>query len=158
MQRRRTYCSFTCKTINVLEEHIEKHNSNSFKCTNCSHIFYSRDDLNRHTFFCLEGIDPVNCEYCQKSFVNETALRKHLKECNKTVDEYACPLCGLLESCERDLNLHIGKCHEKHTKEIFKCKECGYDTTSSSALRTHMGTHQTFKCNDCRFQSPANML
>ena len=120
-----------------------------------------QDYLTRHTF---------TCKICDKVVKLRSNFRKHVYECQElspaevdrikeqrnAVKEFRCdwPSCNYSGSTQANLDCHK---RSQHSKKIFSCDKCSYQTNIKGSLKQHYATHSEIllQCSfdNCNYES-----
>ncbi|KAL1377052.1 hypothetical protein pipiens_004244 [Culex pipiens pipiens] len=122
----------------------EKSTTSRFECTQCSKIFSTRTNLNRH-LLTHDGNKPYTCLLCHKGFTQSGSLKQHLL-IHQNLRPYVCSVCGQGFTQQKSLTFHM----RRHTNEKpFICSFCGYAFRQKDGLKRHVAVkHNENKTRD----------
>lgn len=151
--------------------------THEIKCDLCGEIFPNKTSRNYH-FRTAHTNDALKCTQCSSMFGSESDLQRHMLYHNKTGKKEQCPICGLVvvklknhmtqhmhrdgekimfpcPECPRkyrsksSLNKHLNT----HTRErSYACNKCSKTFTAHGMLSRHLLTHSTerkYTCGIC---------
>lgn len=108
-----------------LKRHMVSHrpDEEKLKCPDCGKIFNRNDNMKHHMRkvhgYCHDSNIQFLCEICNKSFSSKNYLAKHNQEMHLPQSVYCLP----------------------YGEKIGECKICGYRTTRSKELKSHLSSH-----------------
>uniref|UniRef100_A0A8D8NQB0 Zinc finger protein 350 n=1 Tax=Culex pipiens TaxID=7175 RepID=A0A8D8NQB0_CULPI len=122
----------------------DKSTTSRFECTQCSKIFSTRTNLNRH-LLTHDGNKPYTCLLCHKGFTQSGSLKQHLL-IHQNLRPYVCSVCGQGFTQQKSLTFHM----RRHTNEKpFICSFCGYAFRQKDGLKRHVSVkHNENKTRD----------
>ena len=124
---------FTCKESLSLHSKVFHE---GLRCSTCSLLFDTRDDLTAHQDGQCTGEkarqEAVKCEKCGKTYSRLSNLNRHMRMAHKGMI-YSCEFCsrgyrskdGLLE-------------HQRNIHSLYKCSKCDTICESEMELKNHM--------------------
>ncbi|XP_066507917.1 zinc finger protein 236-like [Hoplias malabaricus] len=131
-----------------------------YRCSICSHIYGTENQLQRHLKDHEANDKPHRCDVCPQSFNVEFNLRLHKSTHNSS--DPTCPVCDKKFSRVASLKSHI-MVHEK--EENFLCSECGDEFILQSQLSLHLEEHRkelngpkVFSCKTCSKEFSSGIL
>uniref|UniRef100_A0A1Q3FWJ3 Putative c2h2-type zn-finger protein n=1 Tax=Culex tarsalis TaxID=7177 RepID=A0A1Q3FWJ3_CULTA len=140
----------TPKTSRPKNSDSEKSTTSRFECTQCSKIFSTRTNLNRH-LQTHGGNKPFTCLLCHKGFTQSGSLKQHLL-IHQNLRPYVCSECGQGFTQPKSLTFHM----RRHTNEKpFVCSYCGYAFRQKDGLKRHVAVKhdenrtRDFACDLC---------
>ncbi|XP_063701515.1 histone-lysine N-methyltransferase PRDM16-like [Culicoides brevitarsis] len=123
-------CGRTTVTSN-LRSHLRNH----FKkiiCEFCSKTFKNPGGLQKHIQAKHNGPEHFVCDRCNTKIRRELKFKEHLAVCRGPGTVWPCIHCG--ETFESNSHRHY---HVKKFHIGYKCKTCGIETKSVTALKHH---------------------
>jgi len=148
-----------------------------FPCHNCSKVFHSKNDVNKHVSRVHEEIKLENqesftnsekskvssdSELCNIQIKNEDPLEIHeenkilrVHEGNKL--KFQCSICLRSFTSNHNVKRHIAHVHEENKPKPFKCSLCDSSFGSRGALKLHIDSvhekKKPFKCSQCEYRT-----
>ena len=154
-------CSYKSYSQAVIENIHKKIHSNekNHVCTYCQKAFKNKKQLINHKVRhgpkqsppppepdpVLEPDSPVVPSPSEVTPLLELQLNPSHKKC---------PICGHEYENLRAVKIHMNRIHQNCRP--FSCTSCTYQSSSRSALRTHLRSHtgeKPFKCDECSYVS-----
>ena len=122
-----------------------------FSCETCGYQAVNSKQLEHHVN-AHQSETSYDCDICKFTSVNRQSYRKHLKVIHSIILPFGKPLK------EIDLKVSPETYKSKVVKtEPYKCTDCGFETSSLSAYKNHMGAHlvpNSLKCPlDCLYRT-----
>ena len=106
-----------------------------YSCDTCGYHAKNSKQLEHHVL-AHESSQSYDCEHCKFTSVNRQSYRKHLKK----IHNILLPFGKLLKDNDPKTGLEFSKSKgAKH--DPYKCTDCGFETSSLSAYKNHMGAH-----------------
>ena len=123
----------------------EKSKKQSFKCPECSKIFFTAFQLNKH----MKGHSDNNCDKCSEKFAKRRLLVQHLKTVHfiSTAEKYyPCKYCPRKFVKKPSLWTHYS---EHTTGSQVVCLKCGKMLENEDSLKQHMDQHRANARHTC---------
>ncbi|KAL9695612.1 hypothetical protein quinque_014897 [Culex quinquefasciatus] len=109
----------------------DKSTTSRFECTQCSKIFSTRTNLNRH-LLTHDGNKPYTCLLCHKGFTQSGSLKQHLL-IHQNLRPYVCSKDGLKR--------HVAVKHNENKTRDFACDLCPKAFKTKHVLTVHRRKH-----------------
>ena len=134
-----------CKTDLPMKTFTQKQKlNNGLEClySSCPFIANSQDVLLLHSSI-VHSEDPrlLSCSLCKKRFQSKSKLRHHLLTHNER--QIRCQTCWTLFRNISVAQNHVCSSLSSSKSSQHKCPHCGYTTSKTSALKSHILVHQT---------------
>ncbi|XP_061574289.1 zinc finger protein 225 isoform X2 [Cololabis saira] len=144
-------CGRNFRSQKSLARHRKMKCNLSFKCTDCSTVFTTKNALLKHSFSHL-GLLPYTCIRCSCHFRLAKLYRQHKCEPQRI----HCVACLREFLSQEDFQRHKkdtgcwGNQGATQKTDEIRCLECGQKFDTSEELKKHAGAHQrVLKCAEC---------
>ena len=165
-------CNFTCKTVDVLNSHIKKHDTQIYQCQLCDITFSSDGLLTQHMLNeHRERFSQLNCNMCSFQSSDKNEFAKHVTKHGKTdttiniqLKHWKCRNCEASFESKSKMMDHRRDNHEMpmcfYDME-GKCKQlpgkCWYKHKSSQVMKPSSNSTKCFSCKN-EFPSLGSMM
>ena len=139
-------CGLTFEDIEKLEQHVDSHHYNKYKCTHCGTGALTWHHLKHHLEECQQvdqGPLYYSCPYCHFAFRDRIMKQVHVK--SHRGDTLVCCYCRDGKDWEnwKQLKahyelLHLPKVKDRNPKKAKKCPKCTSEFLSYKGYRNHV--------------------
>lgn len=133
-------CEAVFNRKDKLKEHVDDTHESIIKCEDCSKVFTSLKNLQRHMDTRLVNKKPKYvCSDCSRIFCTMNLLKNHERK-----HDYTCDRCNTIFSSKFNLEIH-------KSKTSVKCDECNREFCTNKRMIFHKNnTHgHVFECEQC---------
>ena len=153
-------CEKKLQTQDKYQKHKMKHSDEDWNCDDCDHQTSSEEKLKKHLATTHHNSrhvpNPANqkfaCNLCTSKFYNKSTLEEHKNRVHRSFKP-----CKNLPNCSYGHECMFN--HNKVSKDMLICYECGYETKTLNDLMLHRKSkHVVSDClkqytNECKFTS-----
>lgn len=126
---------FRVKDLNI---HTARHKEKTIKCSECSMLFFCKNDLTRHI---KQKHAPASiiCTVsgCERKFHTNSQLKLHIKTIHEHLKEYICSFCGSCFGQFNNLKRHIDSVH-KALRIHCLVDDCEYSISRKDKYKIHL--------------------
>ena len=147
-------CPKVFETKDLLDRHIDKHNTEMFNCMLCEASYCTVGDLKFH--MTVDHTDEIKqtylCDLCGSKFKEKKILNAHRKYVHTDERPESCSTCGRKFKTKSQLKNHLIT-HMSATDSHLSCEVCGKLFTRVASLKEHVRRHKkefTFYCEVCK--------
>ncbi|CAH1250866.1 ZNF84 [Branchiostoma lanceolatum] len=122
------------------------------KCPYCQYLAMKSSHLKRHVRK-HTGERPFKCPHCHYSAMRKEHLLRHFGFKHKELLRVSCQECRYRTTDEQSLNLHLKLSHPEVFNQVYKCRDCEFESPRKSQYVEHTKVHRVWECPICNYST-----
>ncbi|XP_035664805.1 zinc finger protein 572-like [Branchiostoma floridae] len=122
------------------------------KCPYCQYLAMKSSHLKRHVRK-HTGERPFKCPHCKYSAMRKEHLLRHFGFKHKELLRVSCRECRYRTTDEESLNVHLKLSHPEIYNQVYKCRQCEFESPRKSQYVEHTKVHRVWECPICKYST-----